>query len=109
MQEAEVIRLRRIEGGWRNIIPEIVPLDQGMNELVELTLRSISQLKFLIDTKHTESQVSKVFSKLVVLDLNELENLEKLFNGPLSFDSLNNLEKLSIYNCKHLKAYLSAT
>ena len=109
MQEAEVLRLNRMEGGWRNIIPEIVPLDHGMNDLIELGLVFISQLQCLIDTKHIESQVSKVFSKLVVLDLNELENLEKLFNGPLSFDSLNNLEKLSIYNCKHLKAYLSAT
>ena len=104
MQEAEVLRLRRIEGGWRNIIPEIVPMDHGMNDLVELNLESISQLQCLIDTKHTESQASKVFSKLVVLHLYKLENLEELCNGPLSFDSLNSLEKLSISDCKHLKS-----
>ncbi|KEH29164.1 hypothetical protein MTR_4g027125 [Medicago truncatula] len=104
MQESEGIRLCRIERVWRNIIPEIVPLDQGMNDLAELHLRCILQLKCLIDTTHTESQVSKVFSKLVVLDLNELENLEELFNGPLSFDSLNSLEKLSIKDCKHLQS-----
>ncbi|XP_039687274.1 uncharacterized protein [Medicago truncatula] len=104
MQEAEVIRLRRIEGGWRNIIPEMIPLKHGMNDLVELELRSISQLQCLIDTKHVISQVSKVFSKLVVLELEGMDNLEELFNGPLSFDSLNSLEDLSISNCKHLKS-----
>jgi len=101
LQEAEVLRLGGIEGGWRNIIPEIVPLDQGMNNLVELDLNFISQLQCLIDTK---SQVSTVFSKLVVLDLWNLDNLEELFNGPLSFDSLTCLEKLSISDCKHLKS-----
>jgi len=104
MQEAEFLRLGRMEGRWRNIIPEIVPMDHGMNDLVELNLGSISQLQFLIDTKHTESQVSKVFSKLVVLHLYKLENLEELCNGPLSVDSLNNLEKLSIKDCKNLKS-----
>jgi len=102
MQEAEVLRLARIEGEWRNIIPEIVPLDHGMNDLVKLELRCISQLEFLIDTKHTE--VSKLFSKLVELELWNLENLEELFNGPLSFDSMNSLEKLTINNCKRLKS-----
>ncbi|KEH34538.1 LRR and NB-ARC domain disease resistance protein [Medicago truncatula] len=103
MQEAEVLRLRRMEGGWRNMMPEIVPMDHGMNDLVELSLSSISQLQCLIDTKHTESLVSKVFSKLVVLELEGMDNLEELFSGPLSFDSLNSLENLSIEDCKHLK------
>ncbi|XP_039687986.1 uncharacterized protein [Medicago truncatula] len=101
MQEAEVLELGRIEGGWRNIVPEIVPLDHGMNDLIELGLRSISQLQCLIDTN---SPVSKVFSKLVVLKLKGMDNLEELFNGPVSFDSLNSLEKLSINECKHLKS-----
>ncbi|RHN67987.1 putative P-loop containing nucleoside triphosphate hydrolase, leucine-rich repeat domain, L [Medicago truncatula] len=103
MQEAEVLGLRRMEGGWRNMMPEIVPMDHGMNDLVKLSLSSISQLQCLIDTKHTESLVSKVFSKLVVLELEGMDNLEELFKGPLSFDSLNSLENLSIEDCKHLK------
>ncbi|XP_058787876.1 uncharacterized protein LOC131662183 [Vicia villosa] len=104
MQEAEVVILIRIEGGWRNIMPAIVPLDHGMNNIVELRLRSISQLQCLIDTKHTYSQVSHVFSKLVELYLDEMENLEELCNGPLSFDSLKSLEDLSIENCKHFQS-----
>ncbi|RHN67919.1 putative P-loop containing nucleoside triphosphate hydrolase, leucine-rich repeat domain, L [Medicago truncatula] len=100
MQEAEVLKINRMEGGGRNIIPEMIPMGHGMNDLVELDLRSISQLQCLIDTKHT----GKVFSKLVVLELWNLDNLEELCNGPLSFDSLNSLEKLYIINCKHLKS-----
>ncbi|RHN44857.1 putative P-loop containing nucleoside triphosphate hydrolase, leucine-rich repeat domain, L [Medicago truncatula] len=104
MQAAEVLRLRRIEGGWRNIIPEIVPIDHGMNDLVELHLRCISQLQCLLDTKHIDSHVSIVFSKLVVLVLKGMDNLEELCNGPLSFDSLKSLEKLYIKDCKHLQS-----
>jgi hypothetical protein len=33
-----------------------------------------------------------------------MENLEELFNGTLSFESLNNLENLSIKECKHLRS-----
>ncbi|XP_058762636.1 uncharacterized protein LOC131636013 isoform X3 [Vicia villosa] len=102
MQEAEVLRLTRIEGEWRNIIPDIVHMDHGMNDLVELGLCSMSQLKFLINTKHPHSQVSNVFSKLVVLRLTEMENLKELCNGSLSVDSFKSLESLSIDNCKQL-------
>ncbi|XP_045786924.1 uncharacterized protein LOC123882159 isoform X2 [Trifolium pratense] len=101
MQTAEILRLRRIEKGWRNLIPEIVPVDQGMNDLVELNLSFISQLRCLIDSsRHTDSQVPNVFSKLVVLKLNKMENLEELCNGPLSFEFLKSLEKLSIKGCE---------
>ncbi|CAK8575005.1 unnamed protein product [Lathyrus sativus] len=105
MQEAEVLRLKRLEGEWRNIIPDIVHMDQGMNDLVELYLRDISQLKCLIDTsKHTYSQLSNVFSKLVVLRLKHMENLKELCNGSLSIDSFKSLESLSIENCKQLRS-----
>ncbi|XP_058764086.1 uncharacterized protein LOC131637512 isoform X2 [Vicia villosa] len=104
MQEAEVLRLTRIEGEWRNIIPDIVHMDHGMNDLVELGLCSMSQLKFLINTKHPHSQVSNVFSKLVVLRLTEMENLKELCNGALSVDSFKSLESLSIEDCKQLQS-----
>jgi hypothetical protein len=99
MQTAEVICLERIKGEWRNIMPEIVEL--GMNDLVELQLSEISQLRCLIDTTGC-SQAPNVLSKLVALELEKMGNLEELFNGTLSFESLNNLEKLSIIDCKHL-------
>lgn len=39
MQEGEVIWLRRIKGEWRNMIPNIIHMNQGMNDLIELGLR----------------------------------------------------------------------
>ncbi|PNY13999.1 putative CC-NBS-LRR resistance protein, partial [Trifolium pratense] len=102
MQTTELLQLY-IEKGWRNLMPEIVPIDQGMNDLIELRLKDDSQLQCLVDTKHIDSQVPNVFSKLVVLKLDEMENLEELCNGPISFDSLNNLEKLKIMYCRNLR------
>jgi hypothetical protein len=86
MQTTEHLRLERIKKGWRNIMPEIVPMDQGMNDLIKLRLKDDSQLQCLVDTKQTGSdQVPNVFSKLVVLDLDEMNNLEELCNGSISF------------------------
>ncbi|CAJ2640473.1 unnamed protein product [Trifolium pratense] len=104
MQTAELLKLVRIKKGWRNIMPEFVPIDQGMNDLIELHLNDDSQLQFLIDTKHTGSQVPNVFSKLVVLELIKMKNLEELCNGPISFDSMNNLEELTIKSCGNLRS-----
>ncbi|PNY13760.1 putative NBS-LRR resistance protein, partial [Trifolium pratense] len=104
MQTAEVLQLSRIKGKWRNLIPEIVSIDRGMNDLVEFRLRYDSQLQCLIDTKDIGSQLPNVFSKLVVLHLYEINNLEVLCNGPLSSDSLKNLEELSVECCEELKS-----
>ncbi|KAK2386595.1 putative disease resistance protein [Trifolium repens] len=101
MQTAEVLRIRTIDGGWRNLIPEIV---SSMTDMVELSLSCISQLQYLIDTKHTNFQLENVLSNLVVLELDRMENLEKLFNGPISLDLLENLERLSIKDCKKLRS-----
>ncbi|XP_058768321.1 uncharacterized protein LOC131642047 [Vicia villosa] len=109
IQVVEAIGLRGIWGEWVNIIPEIVPMDHGMNDLVELRLSSISQLKCLIDTKHDNSQVTTVFSKLVVLELEEMESLRELCNGPLSFDSLKSLEKLTIKGCNQLQSLFTCS
>ncbi|XP_058767167.1 uncharacterized protein LOC131640805 [Vicia villosa] len=104
MQEADSLKLKRIQGEWRNIIPEIIPLEHGMNDLVELSLSCISQFKCLIDIRHTYSPVSDVFSKLVVLTLKNMENLEELYNGPLSLNCFKSLEKLFVNDCKHIRS-----
>ncbi|GAU18666.1 hypothetical protein TSUD_124990 [Trifolium subterraneum] len=104
MQTAEDLKLESIKKGWRNIMPEIVPIDEGMNDLIKLHLKDDSQLQCLVDTKHIRSQLPNVFSMLVVLELNKMENLEELCNGPISFESMNNLEKLTISYCGNLKS-----
>jgi hypothetical protein len=103
MQTADHLKLERIEKGWTNIMPEIVPIDQGMNDLIELHLNDVSQLQCLVDTEHIGSQVPNVFSKLVVLELISMNNLEELCNGPISFDSMNSLEELTVKFCRNLR------
>ncbi|XP_058728991.1 uncharacterized protein LOC131601232 isoform X2 [Vicia villosa] len=104
MQKSDSFQLNgtSIKEEWRNLVPDIVDVDQGMNDLVELRMSNLSQLKCLIDTNGI--QVPRVIlSKLVVLELDEMESLEVLFNGSLSFDSLKKLETLSIRYCKKLQ------
>jgi hypothetical protein len=75
-----------------------------MNHLIELRLQYDSQLQRLIDTKHIGSLVPIVFSMLVVLELDEMKSLKELCNGPISSDSLNNLEELNIKSCENLRS-----
>ncbi|XP_039687271.1 disease resistance protein UNI isoform X3 [Medicago truncatula] len=104
MQTAEVLQLSGIEKQWINLMPGIVPIDKGMNDLVEFRLIYDLKLQCLIDTKHIGSQLPNVFSLLVVLHLCEIQNLKVLCNGPLSSDSLKSLEELSIQSCKSLQS-----
>jgi len=96
MQRSDGLRLVGIK------MPKIVPIDEGMNDLVELYMKDISQLRCLIYT--IGSQVPIVFSKLVVLEPEDMDDLKELFNGPIPFDSLNNLKEVSIDNCKNLRS-----
>ncbi|GAU18669.1 hypothetical protein TSUD_125020 [Trifolium subterraneum] len=104
MQTAEYLTLVSIKKGWRNIMPEIVPIDEGMNDLIKLHLENDSQLQCLVDTKHIGSQLPNVFSKLIVLKLETMKNLKELCNGPISFDSMNSLEELTIESCGNLRS-----
>ncbi|XP_045824198.1 uncharacterized protein LOC123916725 isoform X2 [Trifolium pratense] len=99
---AEILRLEGTKKGWRNLMPEIVPIHQGMNDLIELRLKDFSQLECLIDTKHIGSPVPNVFSKLDVLKLIKMNNLKELCNGPISSDFLNNLKELTLKSCSTL-------
>ncbi|RHN67849.1 putative P-loop containing nucleoside triphosphate hydrolase, leucine-rich repeat domain, L [Medicago truncatula] len=105
METAEAIELFGINSGWRNLMPEVVPIENGMNDLVKLHLSWGSELQCLIDTKHIDSQVPNVvFSKLVVLELFKMDKLEELCNGSISMDSLNCLKEVTIESCEHLQS-----
>jgi hypothetical protein len=99
MQTAEHLKLGRIKKGWTNIMPEIVPINQGMNDLIVLHLEDDSQLQCLVDTKHIGSQVPNVLSKLVVLELIGMNKLESLFKGNVN---LCNLKTVKIFECPRL-------
>ncbi|GAU18657.1 hypothetical protein TSUD_124900 [Trifolium subterraneum] len=76
MQTVELLQLERIEKGWINLMPEVVPIDPGMNDLVELRLKYFSKLQCLVDSELNESQVPTVFSKLVILHLEDMKDLK---------------------------------
>ncbi|XP_027337495.1 uncharacterized protein LOC113851223 [Abrus precatorius] len=106
VQTSELLHLQKIEGEWRNLIPNIVPIDRGMNDLVELYLSDSPQLLCLIDTTHIDSQKQSFFSKLIKIELHRMENFEELCNGPFPFDFLNNLQGLVISDCINLRSIL---
>ena len=103
MQTTELLQLE-IFKECINLIPEIVPLDRGMNDLIELNLKYAPQLQCLVDIEHVGSQIPYVFSKLVVLHLEGMGNLEELCNGPISIDSTNNLKELAIEDSENLRS-----
>ncbi|XP_027337503.1 uncharacterized protein LOC113851230 [Abrus precatorius] len=106
VQTAEILDLRGIEGRWKNLIPEIVPIDKGMKDLSHLDLTSFSKLQCLIDTRLVYSQEQIVFPKLVVLTLKNMDDLRELCNGPIPFHLLKSLERLFVFNCHLLQSIL---
>ncbi|KAK7358839.1 hypothetical protein VNO77_00779 [Canavalia gladiata] len=104
VQGAEILQLSEIVGEWRNLIPEIVPMeDNGMNDLIELSLKSCSKVKCLMNTMHSDCGVPNAFSKLVELNLEDMDNLEDLFVGPLPLEFLKSLERLYFKKCEKLQ------
>ncbi|XP_019465447.1 PREDICTED: uncharacterized protein LOC109363647 [Lupinus angustifolius] len=98
---AEILHLKEIQGGWRNLIPEIVP---SMNDVVELCLESCSNVECLVNT---QSHVVSAFSKLVELKLSCMDNLKQLCSGEdHPSDFLKSLNRLSIEHCVHLQGIL---
>ncbi|KAK7358836.1 hypothetical protein VNO77_00776 [Canavalia gladiata] len=107
VQGAEILQLSEIVGEWRNLIPEIVPMeDNGMNDLIELSLMFCSKVKCLVNTKHSDCGVPNVFSKLVSLNLEDMDNLEDLCIGPLPLEFLKSLERLNLGVCVTLQGML---
>ncbi|XP_027337500.1 uncharacterized protein LOC113851227 [Abrus precatorius] len=104
VQTSELLHLLEVKGEWRNLIPDIVPIDRGMNDLIELYLSESPQLRCLVDTTHIDSHRHSFFSKLIELKLHRMENFEELCNGPFPFDFLNNLQRLDIWDCINMRS-----
>ncbi|KAF7842570.1 putative disease resistance protein [Senna tora] len=90
------------KAGWTNIIPDIVPMENGgMNRLF---LYKLSKIECLIHTKNLQSGVP-IFSKLVELKLVYID-VKELCCGPLPTDFLKQLEKLYLRSCMKLEGTL---
>jgi len=105
LQKVECLSLRSLQGMWKNLIPEIIYIDDdGESNLVEIILNDIPQLKCLID--NTNYRVQNALSNLVALTLYEMENLKEICCGPLPFQLLMSLKSFILYDCIHLEGML---
>ncbi|OIW01225.1 hypothetical protein TanjilG_10386 [Lupinus angustifolius] len=101
---AEILHLKEMKRGWRNLIPEIVPMeDECMGDLVELSLESCLKVECLVNTQHNRSLV---FSKLEELKLSSMDSLKELCIGDIPSDFLESLKSISIEHCAHLQGIL---
>nr|XP_027187934.1 uncharacterized protein LOC101501248 isoform X2 [Cicer arietinum] len=102
-KKAEVLCVACIEGGAKNIIPDIFQIEGGsMNHLTELLIRDSKGIECLVDT--CLINVGTLFCKLHWLRIEHMEHLGALYNGrrmPLG-GHFENLEDLYISNCPKL-------
>ncbi|KEH15331.1 hypothetical protein MTR_1344s0010 [Medicago truncatula] len=102
MKTAEHLHLEGTDKGWRNLMPGIIPIDNGMNDLIELSLETCHQVQCLLDTKHINSEVPSVFSNLKKVTLISCSMLVSVFDLSTARGLLL-LEKLKIIDCEKLE------
>ncbi|KAF7842571.1 putative disease resistance protein [Senna tora] len=88
--------------GWTNLIPDIVPMENGGMDM--LFLYKLSEIECVIHTKNLQSGVP-IFSKLVDLNLVHMD-VKELCCGPLPTDFLKQLEELYLSRCMKLEGTL---
>ncbi|XP_054813441.1 uncharacterized protein LOC129314094 [Prosopis cineraria] len=88
---------------WKNLIPDIIPIDKGgmMNDLITLHLGSMSNFQCLIEIENHNYDVS-AFSNLAELHLSKMD-VEDLYRGSLPSGFLEQLEILTLVDCPKLK------
>ncbi|KAF7831650.1 putative disease resistance protein [Senna tora] len=86
LQHAEDVCLHNVEGYSKNIIPDMVQVVGGMNELTSLWLHAIFDLKCIIDTTshHIDLfQAEALFPKLIKLKLDAMYDLTEMSSSNL--------------------------
>ena len=103
-KKAKDLFIANIEGGAKNMIPDIFEIQGGgLDELIKFEIRDSKQIECLIDTSSNLSEVVTLFSKLHSLRMDNMENLRALWhcfspaNGPFE-----NLEELYLSDCPRL-------
>ncbi|KAG4974206.1 hypothetical protein JHK87_031027 [Glycine soja] len=82
-KKAEVLCLANIEGGAKNILPDIFQIEGGMSHLIELLIRDSEKIECLIDTSHHLSEVGAIFSNLHCLRIERMKHMGALYHGSL--------------------------
>ncbi|KAF7842975.1 putative disease resistance protein [Senna tora] len=104
---AEILELGKYyeKAGCRNLIPDIVPTeDGGMEFLIKLSLHDWYEIECLILTDHLQSGVS-IFSRLAELKLCNVA-VKELCSGRLPIDFLKQLEQIDLRRCLKLESIL---
>ncbi|XP_004516857.1 probable disease resistance protein At4g27220 [Cicer arietinum] len=106
LQIAEAVHLEQLNGGFKNVVPEVVRVVGGMNGLTYLHLTSCQMIERVFDTPYdSDSEVDLWIPKLVELVLMELECLKEFCRGTpaqvLRF--FEKLEKIIIFDCHQLQ------
>lgn len=100
VQRAEILHLKRIQGGYTTVNPQLVEAIGGdMNDIIHLKLEFCSTIECLIDTNNFSSSFGSIFSKLVKVEVRGLDHLKELCHGPPLSDFFGNLQELSIHLC----------
>ncbi|KAK4254278.1 hypothetical protein QN277_009681 [Acacia crassicarpa] len=105
---AEILRLEGDnETGWNNLIPGMVSIEDGaLEDLINLSLISWSEMKCLIHTEHLQLKSGvTIFSKLAEMHLVKV-GVRALCCGPYPDGFLKQLEKLELRHCVMLNRTL---
>ncbi|XP_061361146.1 uncharacterized protein LOC133305048 isoform X2 [Gastrolobium bilobum] len=99
-KKAEVLYLAKIEGGQRNIVPDVF---KGGEDISELGIRNSKEIECLVDNRNHSSELVNLFSKLVTLRIERMEHFRALWCGRLpSSDSFQKLGQLYLCGCPQL-------
>ena len=104
LQIAEIISLEDLHGGCQNIIPDMVGVVGGMNDLTSLHLKSCQEIECIFDATY-DFKEDDLIPRLVKLRLRSMSNLTELYRGP-PLEVLRYFEKLElldIHLCRKLQ------
>nr|XP_007153055.1 hypothetical protein PHAVU_003G002800g [Phaseolus vulgaris]ESW25049.1 hypothetical protein PHAVU_003G002800g [Phaseolus vulgaris] len=103
-KKATDLVVANIQGGAKNIIPDIFQIEGGgLDELNKFEIQDSEEIECLIETSNHLSEVVTFFSKLHTLRMNNMKSLRALWhcfqpaNGPFE-----NLEELYLSDCPRL-------
>ena len=103
-KKSKVLCVENIQGGAKNIIPDIFQIEGGsLEELIKFDICNSEEIECLVDTSNHSSKVVTLFSKLYKLKMVNMKNLRALWhcfqpaNGPFE-----NLKVLYLIDCPRL-------
>ncbi|XP_022637356.1 probable disease resistance protein At1g12280 [Vigna radiata var. radiata] len=102
-KKAKELSVGNIEGGAKNMMPDIFKIEEGMNELKELKMHNCEEIECLIDNSSNLSKMGNIFSKLRYMEIFNINHLKTLWHGcPRVNGCFEKMEELYIRDCPQL-------